>query len=212
MINTNQQILTITKEADFKEIDTLVRKVFLLEGDIPDQVFNPPFDNFLFQEFDWALTPNFWDSAIQPFSLALEDAYVVVAVLEPNPVNYFYQNFGYYNWFKYPPTINGRDYWKILEKGPKESPADALLFNSETIVWLPASLKWAVWGNRSYGLCIIAFQDNETKIKLTSFLKSWKSAAVALNSFIGVNFQERKIPLEFRDSFMQNYSELGKEI
>lgn len=208
MINTNQHILTITKEADFKEMELLVRKTFLLGCDVPNQVFNSSFGNFLFQEFDWALTPNFWDSAIQLFSHVLEDDYILVALLEPNPVSYFHQTFGYYNWFKCPLNINGHDYWEILEKSPKQSPADALLFNSETVIWLPSSLKWAIWGNRSYGLCIIAFHDKETKTKLAPFLKTWIAATEALNSFVSLNFKDHKIPVDFRDAFLRNYSEV----
>ncbi len=138
--------------------------------------------------------------------LASQDTHVLVAVLDPNPINYFYPTFNYYNFIKFPINITGRNYWKALETGPKDSPADAILFNSEVVVWIPLSTMWAIWGERSYGICILAFASDRVRLSVSDITKTWKSAESALDSFVSFNFQNQKIPKEFSDSIVLNYS------
>jgi hypothetical protein len=204
------QMTIIRKKNDFEKVWKLVNSTFKINQSLPNQVFNQDFYNFLFEEFDWAMTPEFWNSFIQPLTFASQDTQILVAIVNPDPINYFYRVFGYYNWFNVPINITGDDYWKILETGPKNSPADAMLFNSEIIVWLPLSAKWAIWGERSYGVCILAFSDDNTRIATTTFTKTWKSVDVALNDYIAINFEGKKIPNKIADSLVLNYSKGGQ--
>jgi hypothetical protein len=135
---------------------------------------------------------------------------VLVAVLDPDPINYFYHWFGYYNWVKLPVSITGREYFEILDSGPEDSLADAMLINSETVIWMPMSKKWAIWGERSYGVCILAFADDKTKIALESIIKTWKPVDIALKDFVDINFKDYKAPKEFADPLLKNYSNFEK--
>ena len=49
-----------------------------------------------------------------------------------------------------------------------------MLFNSEIIVWVPLSAKWAIWGERSSGVIKLAFSDETTKNKSVDLTKNWK--------------------------------------
>ena len=47
-------------------------------------------------------------------------------------------------------------YWDFLNAAPASSPADSILLNSQVVaLWAP-SLKWAIWGERDSGLCVLA--------------------------------------------------------
>lgn len=184
----------------------LINNSFNTQEGFPKQVFNTKYSNFLFEEFDWAMTPEFWESAIKPLSIISQDTHVLVAVLDPDPVKYFYHTFCCYNFIKFPTNISGNDYWHSLKIGPKDSRADAMLFNSETVVWLPMSTKWAIWGERSYGTCVLAFENDNTKFSSDNITKTWKSAAFALDCFASINFKNHIVPKEFFDSIMKNYA------
>jgi hypothetical protein len=161
----NNHIVTIRENKCFKQLWELVNNTFLTNQIFPDQVFNQKFNNFLFEEFDWMMSFEFWNVAVKPLAHASQDEYVLIGILDPDPINYFYHEFGYYNWFKLPVNnLTEGDFWKILVTGPERSPADAMRYNSETIIWLPMSAKWAIWGERSVELCALAFSDNNTQI------------------------------------------------
>jgi hypothetical protein len=186
---------------DFAQIKETLSKVFDLDQRLPKQVFRKKFGYFLFEEFDWAMTPEFWGT-LQHLSKASNDDYVIVAVVDPDPQNYFYNEFGFYNWLKLPMTLSNMDYFFALETGPEESPADAILYNTRIIAWCSPSMKWAVWGERTYGTCIIGFSDESTAIVPQGI---WRSAEQALYDFIPVNFIKKQIPKEFSDALILNY-------
>ncbi len=195
-------IITTYNNRDFNEAQGLINKAFRRTQQIPNLVFNEKFNQFFFEEFDWAMTPEFWNT-IQRLALASNDTDIFLTVLDPDPINYFFDNFGYYNSMKLPVNITGKDYENILQTGPKDSPADAVLYNSEVIVWLPVSMKWAIWGERSCGICILAF-TKDSNLKTPE--GRWQSVHEALKDLIAVDFREKKIPKEFADSLIENYS------
>lgn len=47
-------------------------------------------------------------------------------------------------------------YWNFLNAAPASSPADSILLNSQIVVLWAPSLKWAIWGERDSGLCVLA--------------------------------------------------------
>lgn len=151
------------------------------------------------------MSAKFWDSHIKPLMIASQDTHVLVAVLDPNPINYFYPTFGCYNFAKFPVSITGHDYWDTLQTDPKDSPADAMLFNSETVVWVPLSAKWAIWGERSFGTCVLAFENDQIRLATDNITKTLESASFALESFVSYNFKNNIVPEEFFYSIMKNY-------
>lgn len=201
----NADVKIIKQKQDFEEAQRLITSVFSTDRRLPDQVFNQVFRDFVFEEFDWAMSSEFWES-IQQLAVLSNDSYILTAVLEPSPTDYFYHEFGYYNWFKLPVNITADDYWSVLQVGPKGSPVDAMLFNSNIVVWLSPSMKWAVWGERSYGICILAFKQGSKITTKTSVLGSWRSVNEALTDLLPINFEEKKIPKEFSASLLINYS------
>ena len=198
----NTEKFKIYTNDDFIKTKETLSNVFDINKRIPQQVFRNIFSNFLFEEFDWAMTPEFWNT-IQQLSRASNDNHVIIATLDPDPQNYFYKEFAFYNWFKLPTTLSDINYYSILKEGPKESPVDALLYNTEVVIWCAPSMKWAIWGERSYGICILGFSKDSNVIVPQGM---WRSAHEALDDLIEANFKDQKIPKDFSDALILNYS------
>ncbi|GGJ65704.1 hypothetical protein GGR02_000606 [Anoxybacillus voinovskiensis] len=201
----NLETLFVREKKEFNKLIGIASDTFYIENRLPKQVFREQFNYFLFEEFDWAMDKDFW-SIIQQLSKETKDDYVLAAVLDPNPVEYFYKEFNYYNWMKLPVNLSPDEYLDVLELGPEESPADAVLYNSYTVIWLPPSMKWAIWGERSYGVCILGFQDVNNSADLLPILKNWRSIDETVLSWVGLNFVNQQLPQEIANTLFLNYS------
>lgn len=202
----------VKKQEEFGSLLQLLKSAVEIDQIMPHQVFNKQFGNFVFEQFYLAMSSEFWESVIQKLAIASGDTHVLVAVLDPDPVSYFYHEFGYYNWHKFPVNITGKEYWKTLETGPVDYPVDAVFFNSETVVWLPMSTKWAMWGERSRETVILAFADEQTRVAVIDVLRNsidptspWERVQEALKYFLAPAFRDQ-IPKEFSDMMIANYS------
>jgi len=137
-------MIRIKEHRDFEKCWHLIESAIRPNKNLPEQVFSDQFSNYVFEEFDWAMTPDFWDGVLKKLAIASNDAEIIMAVLDPDPKDYFHRTFGEYNILKLSINISGQEYWNILKTGPEDSEADAILFNSETVIWLPLSMKWAI--------------------------------------------------------------------
>jgi hypothetical protein len=200
----SSNVTFISSKKEFEESQKLISNLFRLDQQLPEQVFGENLGNFVFSDFDWAMSFDFWET-IRELAEASQDAYILTAVLEPNPIDYFYYEFGYYNWVKLPISISADDYWEVLQLGPKDSPADAMLFNSFIVVWVSPSMKWAVWGDRTYGICIFASEKGSNIINHSSLLGTWKTVNEALTDLLPINFKSRQMPIEFSSTLRSNY-------
>lgn len=196
----------VRNNEEFNELKEMVSATFNIESKLPNQVFCEKFGNFKFEEFDFAMSGEFWDT-LKKLAIQTNDDFVLAAVLEPSPVGYLYKEFNYYNWIKLPVGLSTDEYFEILELGPEESPADAVVYNSYTVVWLSPSMKWAIWGERDYGICVIGFNDTSHRNKLSPFLKSWRSIDKIVLSWIETNFVSHGLQQDFVKSLYLNYSQ-----
>ncbi|MCG5026819.1 MULTISPECIES: hypothetical protein [Geobacillus] len=205
----NLETLFVREKREFYQLYRTVNDVFFLENRLPKQVFREPFRYFWFEEFDWTMDGDFW-TVIQQLSKKMKDEYILTAVLDPHPVEYFYEEFGYYNWVKPPVHLTSDQYVNVLELGPKESPADAMLYNSYTVIWLPSSMKWAIWGDRNYGICILGLRDANHRVDAWPIVKTWRPMDQTVLSWVALNFANQQLPQEVVDSLFLHYSNEAK--
>ncbi|PLR77523.1 hypothetical protein CU633_10000 [Bacillus sp. V3-13] len=196
----------VREKKEFDELKVMVNANFNLECKLPEQVFCQQFRYFKFEEFDWTMSGDFWNT-LEKLAIETKDNFVLTAVLEPNPEEYFHKEFNYYNWVKLPVGLSADDYFEILEFGPEESPADAVLYNSNTVIWLAPSMKWAIWGERDYGVCVIGINDISYRNKLLPYLKSWRSLDETVLSWIEINFMSQQLQQDFVETLYLNYSQ-----
>lgn len=174
-----------------------VEACFRIEQSLPEMVFHESLRCFRFEEFDWAMSADFWPS-VQALCQSSGDASLLIAVLEPDPLNYYRKEFGYFNWAELSASASSEDYWTLLNRFPNESPADSMLANSEKVVWLPPSKKWAVWGERSYEVCVLGGRD-------PAGFNLWNDFEWALETAMPNAFAGRVVPAGFAEQMRQNY-------
>lgn len=145
----------IADEAVFSRLRAGLESAVRLDIRLPKMPFQQSFRVLGFEEFDWAMSGEFWP-VLQKFASQSGDQELVFAVLDPDPVNYFKAAFGYYNWATLPATLSSNDYWNFLSSGPAESPADSMLGNAQAVVFTVPSKRWVIWGERESGLCVLA--------------------------------------------------------
>lgn len=189
----------IHDKADFEAMKKLVDNMFKTEKGFPEQVFKHQFNKFLYHSFYWTMSGDVWRQ-LQSLANESMDDYVLVAVLEPDPENYFRKEFKYYNWLKIPVNLSEDDYFDIIESFPKESPADAILYHSDVVIWFSPSGKWAIWGDRDWECGVIGFEGITNYKKLCPVLDSWFSLDDTLyQKFIDY------YPQSFVQTFFSNY-------
>jgi hypothetical protein len=86
----------------------------------------------------------------------------------------------------------------VLSVHPESSPADSFLANSEKVVWLPHSAMWAIWGKRSYGVCVLAVRN-------CMQISSWHSVDWALRNCLPNNFKDHVVPDDFAARLRCNF-------
>ena len=134
-----------------------VERFLKKDVNLPDNPFEISFKHYAFDEFDWALSGDFW-RAISKLIVRYEDESVLVAVCDPSPRE-FKEAFGYYNWAKLPASLTVTDYWDFLNIAPEGNAADSILATCEEIMWISSSGQWAVWGERKAGICVLGSKD-----------------------------------------------------
>lgn len=193
----------ITDSEQFASCKSHLERCCRIGASLPTQVFRECFTRFGFEEFDWAMSPEFW-LEIQRLCGNFGDTSLLMAVLEPEPTSYYKKEFGYFNWAILPLSASPAGYADLLKQHPAESPADSVLANSEKVVWLAQSGKWAVWGERSLEVCVLACPQQLSECR-------WHDVDWALKTALPNAFLDGKVPPDFAESLRRNYGlSIGK--
>ncbi|WP_024427911.1 hypothetical protein [Bacillus safensis] len=198
--------LFVRSEKEFRFYQNLVDLVFDQNKRLPQQVFRKNFDCFLFQEFEWALSDDILPT-IKDLLNSTSDREFLTAVLKPDPVDYYFKEFGYYNWLKASVNISGEDYVNALWTHPKGSIADNIITNSNIVVWLSRSLQWAILADRDLEICIIGMVSKKDCPQNIFLEKGWKPLDHSvLANWLELLLKDQKTYNEYFSQFLSNYS------
>ncbi|MGJ7913750.1 hypothetical protein [Neobacillus sp. LXY-1] len=194
---------------EYIKLKKILEELFHLNKEIPDQVFQRGFNNYLFEQFDFIMSEEFW-TTIRDLAEKSNDDFVVLAVLNPHPMDYYYKEFGYFNWLKLPIDISSVEFLNILNEGPPNYEADAIFINSFIIALFSPSKKWGIWADRNYEIAIIA-SDKEININLLPILDTWVPVEDnVVMDWTRFSFRHYKVPKSFSKKLRMNYSNLNK--
>jgi hypothetical protein len=200
----------MTFESDSIRIKLLLEQLnsmACLENRLPGRVFRPDYNRFRFIEFDMATGDIFWPVLKQLMDESGDDRLNVVS-LDPDPLNYFFGHFKKYGALTFSVNNSSDDYYEGLSTSPSESPADALVYNSEVLTWFPGSLKWLIWAERSVGLGVIGARG-ECGPGFGEILNDGgmavSSPEQAVVDFVSPNFRDTPSLENFLGRFRQNY-------
>ncbi|MCE2793650.1 MAG: hypothetical protein ACK493_15210 [Planctomycetota bacterium] len=183
----------ILESYDYEVQKSFLESVVNSHSKLPDNPFLGTGLKYQFDEYDWALSGEFWQT-VQSLSSRSLDSEVLMAVLEPDPTDYFKVNFGFYGWTRLSVEMSNKEYWDFINQSPPESPADSVLGVAEKIVLIPQSKRWCVWGERESGLCVIAstihhFENSSKGIEwAVQWCRPWATASYLEQ--LKLNFKE----------------------
>ncbi|MBK7706134.1 MAG: hypothetical protein IPJ30_10215 [Acidobacteria bacterium] len=187
------------------EIDSLITR----QNQLPEQVFNSEISGYLFFHFDEIFTGDFFER-MKSFLKASNEEKLTLAVLKPDPENYFFRNFGKYPVVECSVKDTSDAYLAGIEETPNDSPADALVYNSDIVILYSENLKWAIYADRNFELGIIGFKEDSLKNVFISifgsdFVLNVKEAITEVLSLV-YSHQDDGVPQEIANQLANSYS------
>jgi len=158
----------IENEADFARISGLVGNVVDLDARLPSSPFKKSWLLGGFDETDWAISGPFWPE-LQKLALQSEDDTIILAVLDPDPVEYYYHEFGFYCWAVIPTSVTEDEYWSIIDAPASGQHSDSVVFGANVVVLTVPSGKWAIWCERECEIMVLGSSMPELKGVLKDF-------------------------------------------
>jgi hypothetical protein len=194
--------LIINTVQEFDQTQQFIQSVFDTRLVLPQQIFSKEYSNFTLDEYDWTLCDEFWE-VIQQLSQLSGDTDIIMAIIDPDPITYYHKKIGY---LKLPTTLTAQEYSDLLWYQSKEHNIDQVHFIANVVAWVPLSRKWAIWGERTYEVCILGFADQSITLPNNILKGKWRPLHEALEDFIFPHFRTAPIPLKDADAFIANYS------
>jgi hypothetical protein len=145
----------ITSHSEFQQVLDALSSATLTSARMPARVFQLRYDRFRFLEFDLFPSPEFW-AMLQRLLEDSHDSKLNVLVLEPDPKNFFYAEFGHFGALQIPANASADVYRGELQSSPQSEPANCLEVLSRVLVWFPPSLRWLIWGERDLEIMVLA--------------------------------------------------------
>lgn len=181
----------------------VVREIFECNNRIPNQVFKS-LNYFLICDFDKALGSLFQDE-LENILLTSDDDYLIMGVLDPDPVSFFYKEYGCYNWLHIFANMSKYHYWDLLNMHPTNNPIDILLINTNVVVWASPTKKWAIWGERDYGIAILGFDKNSKLKQQIKENDTWGKMDDDFATLVSYNFKDFKLPKNIKEKLFLHY-------
>jgi len=151
--------------------------LIIRENRLPAEVFRSQMCGFLMLDFDRFQFREYF-TYLARFVEKVRESRFRFACLDPDPVAYYYQHFRKYPFAEMLPQASPDDYVALLRQDPDGSPADALAYRADVIVFYSHSKRWVVYGERELSLIVVGFQDESlVEAFLSSFDRSWLLSA-----------------------------------
>jgi hypothetical protein len=130
-----------------------------------------------------------------------------VAVLKPDPIEYYYKHFGKYPLFTFGKEDTGADFIAAINEDPGDSPADAIIHNSVVIVVHSESCRWLLYGDRDFEIALIASADFDAASAVQSSLGAERlfSMTGAIEQLLSVVYRG-VVPIDIRNALLSNYA------
>lgn len=148
----------ITTEEGCDSVVSGAEKILDKSKVLPENVFKQDFEFFLFVTFDELLMPLFFDH-LKRYLLEVSENRFWLAAVDPDPKLYFGANFNFFGAFELSSADTHEDYLSVLNNYPKDSPADALAHNANSLIFFSSQYDWAVYGSRDADIAVCAFAD-----------------------------------------------------
>ena len=130
-----------------------LRRVFNDQVDLPNNLFTNDFKYFDAFEFDLVYSDVFFDGFKK-----IKNHWFTFYTISPSPEEYFFKHFGKFSVGKFNLDCHYDDYINFLNSDPGNSPADALICNSELVTFYSNEPNWGIVGSKDAEIAIVGFK------------------------------------------------------
>jgi len=181
---------------EFNGLSREIRNLVDIDLTIPKRVFKSLNWQCAFCSFDLCFSPSLLHSCASVCKTTRDERFSIV-MIDPDPVNYYFKEFGRFGAVTLTPNDSIDLAWSIFEEDPGDSPADALMYAIRRFVVLGPSMRWAVWGSRDDEV-IVCGGDSASIIRAFS-----KGDCCAVD--VGVALITFLSGVTYADIMMENY-------
>lgn len=174
------------------------------EKTIPEQVFDSRLSNFAFISIEDIFSEEFFDKMKKFLSQINENDFRVFAI-EPDPESYFYHNFGKYPLLMFSMDSTAQQYVSAVFADPGESPADAIGYNSSSLLVYSSSYRWAIYGSRDFEVGIFASESTALSDIFHQIYDDNLDVETAIEHILEPAWVN-EFPVDLRTQLLTNYS------
>lgn len=198
----------LTEVDAFSQCQSTIDSLIMREKRLPDQVFKKPLSHFAFINSDDIFHAEDFFRGMQSFLAGLGESRWFLAVIDPDPVGYFFRHFGKYPIIEISAGDTADDYQNMLRDDPGNSPADAIASNSTIILLYSDSGRWAIYGDRDYELAVISFAEMHfLELFISVYDRNWVfNVDEAIENILEGVYRHKGVPLDIRNQLINNYS------
>ncbi|UXI70359.1 hypothetical protein [Tahibacter amnicola] len=171
----------IKEETDRSRISGALAASLRAGKALPELVFDIDFEALGFEQFDYALSADFW-SVLQSLARAAGEREIWLGALTPS-IDWYRESFSVTPWLRIPITASAADYWNAINRPFDPRYPDSLLITAESMFWLSERSSFVVYGDRSSELCVLAAKKLVPPV-FDEVARNWKSAGDAAKSFL----------------------------
>lgn len=194
----------VSDKGEFQTYKLAITEIIDKRKQLPNQIFNHLYKNYLFITFDEILMADFFKK-IKEYAHLAKDSDFWLSVIDPDPEEYFFQHFKRYSILVFNEESTEKQFISALTTFPKENLADSIMHNSNTILVSSSSGKWAIFGDRELDIGICAFTDDKSRDQFKGIYEGGllKDVTFAAEYIYGAE----KENLENKMAFYANYSD-----
>jgi hypothetical protein len=179
---------------------------------LPSIVFQNKFNYVLFSDFDILFSKMFFDG-FKKYLRKTEQYEFLFYVADPDPENYFFFHFGFYNILKGDVDTNYELFQSTINIDPGGSPADAIIHNTNLVYIFSNNQSCVIFGDRKNEISVLGLANKKELIDFLSSFDLTKLEFVSVNDIVEINkgtmFRDEVIPKEYEIFFselIKNYS------
>ncbi len=181
-----------------------LKSIVDINARFPLRTISKEFSEICFVNFDDIFTQEFFEG-LRSFLIAIKESNLTYAVLDPKPEEYFFSHFHKYPFLDFNIDTSSQEFLADIEADPGDSPADAIVYNSNVIVIFGANARWVIYADRDYEVAIVGSVRLDVK---EAFIRGIGQRRI----LDAADVVEQILPLIYPDSSTSKYLDISRQI
>jgi hypothetical protein len=198
----------IDKDEIFQQKVDEVGTFVSVKTQLPQQVFQKQFSNFVVIDFDEIYSEFFFQN-LQRFLKQENGHKWTFAVLENDPKEFFFKHCKKYPFFEVTADDSYEEYLSIARDELECLPNESLADNAYIFVVYSDSLEWAIYADFNFEIGIAGFLSDEIRDKFISNYGKQRIFTMkeAITELLSVIYRDNIVPEEISNELLINYGQ-----